>query len=203
MSSAFNELADYADTLPNSRMRTSHDAAGAIRVVCQLVGARKVLDIGTFTGCSAIVAAEQVSDSGKVITCDKDATHQEVFEKVFAAAGLDQVIDFVNKPAMEVIDELLASEETGTFDVVFLDADKHNYQSYFDKCLDLVRTGGAVIVDDTLWMGKVVEESDTEDTRLAAMLEFNEKMSNDTRVTNLVLPIGNGVTIAVKQPVSG
>lgn len=203
MSAAFSELADYADTLPNARMRTSHDAAGAIRLICQLLNAKKVLDIGTFTGCSAIAAAEQLGQGGKLITCDKDATHQEKFNPVFEEAGLASVIEFVNKPALEVVDELLKSKESDSFDLVFLDADKHNYQIYFNKCLELVRTGGVLIVDDTLWMGKVVGESDSEDTRLAAILEFNSKMAADKRVTNLVLPIGNGLTIAVKQPVSG
>ena len=195
MSAAFNKLADYADTLPNSRMRTSHDVAGAIRLMCQMVDAKKVLDIGTFTGCSAVVAAEQVGKAGKVTTCDKDDAHQKVFEEVFNEVGLGDVIEFVNAPAMDLVQELVANGEANTFDLAFLDADKRNYQTYFDLCLELVRPGGVVIVDDTLWMGKVVGEIDSSDARLVAMLEFNEKMATDERVTNLVLPIGNGLSL--------
>lgn len=104
---------------------------------------------------------------------------------------------------MDLVQELVANGEANTFDLAFLDADKRNYQTYFDLCLELVRPGGVVIVDDTLWMGRVVGEIDSSDARLVAMLEFNQKMAADERVTNLVLPIGNGLTIALKQPESG
>jgi caffeoyl-CoA O-methyltransferase len=160
-----------------------------LKMLISLIGAKRVLEIGTFTGFSALAMAEAMPDGGKLITCDVDPVATEIAKKYWAKSPHGKKIELRLGPALDTIAAL------GELDFVFIDADKNNYPNYWDACVPKVRSGGLIIVDNVLWSGRVLNP---EDKRDEAIVEVNKKAVNDKRVSCVMLPVRDGVLIARK-----
>lgn len=164
----------------------------------RMTGARKTLEIGTFTGYSTLVVAMALPDVGKVIACDVSEEWTSVGRRYWEQAGVADKIDLRLQSADRTLEELIAAGESDTFDFAFIDADKNNYDTYYEHCLTLVRTGGVIAIDNVLWGGAVADES-RQDEDTMALKALNSKVQDDPRVDINMLPIGDGLTLAVKR----
>jgi caffeoyl-CoA O-methyltransferase len=180
------------------RMQISPEQGQFMTLLMEVLNARKTLDIGTFTGYSALVVALALPSDGKVIACDVDRHWTEIARKYWHKAGVSDKIELHLAPATETLQQLLDKGEAGTFDFAFIDADKENYAAYYDKALELLRPGGIVAIDNVLWGGKVVDP-EVNDEATNAIRELNKKVLHDQRVTISMLPIGDGLTLARKR----
>lgn len=165
--------------------------------------AKKILDIGVFTGASALASALAFSDKSdpdcQVIACDVTNKYEEFARRFWKKAGVEDKIQLIVAPATETLESLIKDNQAGTFDFAFIDADKSNYDNYYEKCLVLMKQGGVIAFDNTLWYGKVLADSGdtTEDTE--ALRKLNEKLAHDVdRVHVVQLNVGDGYTMAVK-----
>lgn len=173
------------------RMLSGHLQGRVLSLISHMVRPKSILEIGTYTGYSAICLAEGLREGGKLVTIDINEELEDRVRKYFHAAGLDQVVDYRIGNALEIIPTL-----TGPFDLVFIDADKENYVRYYDLVFNLVPLGGYILADNVLWSGKVLDEKPDKDTR--AIREFNRKVQEDNRVENVLLPVRDGIMIARK-----
>lgn len=195
---ALKQLRHVTQQMPGSQMQISPEQGQFMALLIELLGARKTIDVGTFTGYSAAVVAMALPSDGKVITCDIDKTNTEVAQQFWQQAGVSHKIDLRLKPALQTLDQLLKEGEAGTFDFAFIDADKENYTGYYERCLSLLRKGGLIAIDNTLWSGAVADLSNQENSTLA-IRAVNEKIFHDDRVTLSLIPIGDGLTLARKR----
>jgi caffeoyl-CoA O-methyltransferase len=163
-----------------------------LKMLVRLTGARRVLEIGMFTGYSALMMAEGLPEDGRIITCDLDPKAEQVARRYFAESQHGHKIEVRMGPALETIAGL-----TEPLDLVFIDADKENYVNYYEACVPLVRPGGLIAADNVLWSGKVLDPQD-EATR--AIVAFNERVQQDPRVENVCLTIRDGIMLAWKRP---
>lgn len=184
---------------PHRAMQIAPEQGQFMALLVQLIGAQKALEVGVFTGYSSLAVALALPPGGKLIACDVSEEYTEVAKRYWQAAGVAYKIDLRIAPAIETLDQLLASGYAGSFDFVFIDADKTNYGNYYERSLALVRPGGLIAIDNVLWNGAVADET-AQDDSTAAIRAFNEKLHNDQRVTLSVLPIADGLTLALKQP---
>ncbi len=176
------------------RMLSGHLQGRVLAMLSHMIQPRAILEIGTYTGYSAICMAEGMVADGKLVTIDKNDELEERVRSYFKAANLEDSIDYILGDAMELIPSMEM-----TFDLVFIDADKVNYTHYYDMVLDKVRPGGYIIADNVLWSGKVVPEGRNKlDKDTQVMLDFNDKVHKDTRVENVLLPIRDGLMILRK-----
>lgn len=182
---------------PLARMQIAPEQGQFMALLVQLIGARRGIEIGVFTGYSALAVALAMPDDGRIIGCDINAEYTDVARRYWEKAGVAHKIDLRLAPAMETLDGLLAQGEGGSFDYAFIDADKTAYDAYYERCLALVRQGGLIVVDNTLWGGSVARPSTNEDT--AAIQAFNRKLHADGRVDLALLPLGDGVTLVRKR----
>jgi caffeoyl-CoA O-methyltransferase len=160
--------------------------------------ARRCLEIGVFTGYSSLAIALALPDDGRIVACDVSEKWTSVARRYWAAAGVAHKIDLRLATAMETLDRLLADGEAGTFDFAFIDADKENYVGYYERALQLLRPGGLVVADNTLWSGRVADPENAEaDT--VALRHFNELLQGDSRVDLSLVPIGDGLSLARKR----
>jgi len=173
------------------RMLSGHLQGRVLAMISRMINPAVILEIGTYTGYSAICLAEGLSSHGKLITLDINEELEDRVRAYFKEAGLETVIDFKVGNALHIIPTL-----TSIFDLVFIDADKENYSTYFDLIFDKVAVGGFILADNVLWSGKVLEPKPDKDTR--AILEFNRKIQNDERVENILLPVRDGVMLIRK-----
>jgi len=184
--------------LPMAMMQISPEQGALMQMLVKLTGVRRALEVGTFTGYSALVVAEALPADGKLTACDVSAEWTSIGKRFWQQAGVAGKIDLRLRPAVETLDELLAAGERGRFDFAFIDADKSNYDRYYERALELLRPGGLVGVDNTLWNGAVVDpKRNDDDTR--AIRALNEKIKADPRVDMVLLPIGDGLTLARKR----
>ena len=185
--------------LPMGQMQIGADQGALMQLLVRLMGARRCLEIGTFTGYSALAVAMALPANGKIVCCDVSEEWTSVARRYWKLAHLEKKIDLRLAPALRTLDALLGGEkQKGKFDFAFIDADKANYQNYFERCLKLVRKGGLIALDNTLWSGRVLDErSAEEDTR--ALRAFNEKLARDRRVEVALLTVGDGLTLALKK----
>ncbi len=174
------------------RMVSGHWQGQFLSVISSLLKPSLILEIGTFTGYSAICLAGGLALGGKLITLDSNEELEQRVKGYFEEAGLSDVIDYRIGNALELIPLL-----PGPFDLVFIDADKKNYSNYYDEVIDKVSRGGVIIADNVLWSGKVLDKNPDSDTR--AILEFNRKVSVDDRVQNVLLPVRDGLMMMVKK----
>ena len=180
------------------RMQVSPEQGAFMQLLVRLLGARRTLEVGTFTGYSALVVAEALPDDGRLIACDVSEEWTAIGRPFWERAGVAGKIDLRLQPAVETLDELIAAREAGSFDFAFIDADKANYDAYYERCLMLLRRGGVIGIDNVLWGGRVADErARDEDTR--AIRALNLKVNADERVDAAMLPIGDGLTLAVKR----
>lgn len=173
------------------RMLSGHLQGRVLAMISQMIRPERILEIGTYTGYSAICLAEGLQEHGKLITLDINEELEQRVRNYFDEAGLTAKIRYEIGNALEIIPTLHE-----TFDLVFIDADKENYSLYFDLVIDKVRPGGIILADNVLWSGKVIQEKQDKDTR--ALVEFNKKIQGDKRVENVLLPIRDGIFIIRK-----
>lgn len=180
------------------RMQISPEQGQFMFLLAQLVRARRTLEVGVFTGYSALSVALALPDDGQILACDVSEEWTSIGRRYWDEAGVGHKIDLRIAPAMETLDELIQDGEHGTFDFAFIDADKRGYAGYFERALVLLRTGGLIAIDNTLWSGRVADaESNDDDT--IAIRSFNKKLHHDDRVSLSLVPIGDGLTLAMKR----
>lgn len=187
-------LRDATNALENASMQISEEQGHFMYLLMKMIGAKKCLEIGTFTGYSALVTAQALPMDGQLVCCDISAEYPAIGEPHWAAAGVSSKIDLRIGPATETLAHLIAQGHTGTFDFAFIDADKPNYDSYYESALKLVRRGGVIGIDNTLWYGKVID-TDVQDDDTVALRALNIKVHADPRVEMVLLPIGDGLTL--------
>ena len=179
-------------------MQISPEQGAFMHLLVRLLGARRAIEVGTFTGYSALVVAEALPPDGLLVACDVSAEWTAVGRPFWERAGVAGRIDLRLQPAADTLDELIAQGDAGTFDLAFIDADKANYGTYYERCLTLVRAGGVVAVDNVLWGGRVADpRANDDDTN--AIRALNAKIRGDRRVHAVTVPIGDGLTLALKQ----
>jgi caffeoyl-CoA O-methyltransferase len=168
-------------------------------LLVELIGARRTLEVGTFTGYSALAVALALPPEGRVTACDVSEEYTRVARRYWAKAAVEHKIELKLGPALDTLGGLLAAGAAGSFDFAFIDADKNNYDGYYEQALQLLRPGGLIAIDNVLWGGDVVnpEKRDPDTTAIRAL---NEKLNADERVSISLLPIGDGLTLARKRP---
>ncbi len=181
-----------------ARMQVSPEQGQFMALLVELIGARTTLELGVFTGYSSLCVALTLPDDGRIVACDVSERWTDVGRRYWKEAGVEHKIDLRIAPALETLDSLIAEGRAGSFDFAFIDADKGNYTEYYERCLTLVRPGGLIAVDNTLWSGAVADAADEGDDTLA-IRALNEHIHADERVTMSLLPIGDGLTLAVKR----
>lgn len=192
------QLRDETATLEYSEMQISPEQGQFMSLLVRLIGARRAIEIGTFTGYSSICVASALPEDGELICCDTSPQWTSMAEKYWSLTGVENKITLYTQPADETLQMLLDEGQQGSFDFVFIDADKQNYIGYYEKSLQLVRKGGLIAVDNTLWSGAVAYEENSEPgTR--AIRRFNEMIKDDDRVSISMLTIGDGLTLALKE----
>lgn len=184
--------------LPESEMQIGSDQGQLMALLVKLVGARRCIEIGTYTGYSALAVALALPADGTVVTCDVSAEWTDIGRRFWREAGVESRIDLRLKPALETLDELVGAGEAGRFDFAFIDADKPSYRAYYEKVLELLRPGGLIAMDNTLALsGTPVIEQQTRHAK--AIREFNQFVRDDDRVDFAMLTIGEGVTLLRKR----
>lgn len=167
-------------------------------LLLKLIGAKKTLEVGVFTGYSSLCTALTIPADGKVYACDVSEEWTSVARRYWAEAGVTDKITLKLAPANETLDALLADGHAGTFDFAFIDADKSNYDGYYERALKLVRKGGLLVFDNMLWYGKVADDSVT-DADTVALRALNAKLHQDERVFASLIGVGDGMNLAIKQ----
>lgn len=183
---------------PRAVMQITPEQGLFMGLLARMIGARKALEIGVFTGYSSISVALALPPDGKLIACDVSEEFTSVARRYWKEAGLESKIDLRLAPAMDTLNELLQAGEAGSFDMSFIDADKGNYRNYYETSLKLVRSGGIIVLDNMLWHGQVANPDDVEPDTVA-IRELNAFVRSDARVWSCLLPIGDGVTLAFKK----
>lgn len=183
---------------PRAGMQIAPEQGQFMALLAQLLGATKTLEIGVFTGYSSLCVALALPPAGKIVACDVSEEYTATARRYWEAAGVADKIDLRIAPALQTLDELLAAGEAGTFDFAFIDADKENYDAYFELSLQLVRTGGLIAIDNVLWRGQVADPQ-VQDSSTQAIRAFNEKLHRDERVTLSLATIADGLTLALKR----
>lgn len=183
---------------PAGRMQITPEVGNLLGALIRLLGAKRCIEVGVFTGYSSLSVARALPEDGKIIACDVSETWTSVARKYWAESGLAGKIDLRLAPALATLDGLIAQGESGAFDFAFIDADKANYSAYFDRLLKLIRPGGLIVTDNVLWHGRVVDSREN-DIDTVAIRSFNTKLAADARVHVCMLPVGDGVTLALKK----
>jgi predicted O-methyltransferase YrrM len=187
------ELRAATARVPHSGMQIGADQGAFMAMLVRLTGAKRCLEIGTYTGYSALAVALALPKDGRIVCCDVSEEWTAVGKPFWEKAGVAQKIDLRLAPASDTLKKL-----KGPFDFVFIDADKENYLNYYERCLALLRRGGLIVVDNVLWSGEVANQ-DAKDKLTLALREFNDRVYRDERVDLAMLSIGDGVTLAVKK----
>ncbi len=184
--------------LPRAHMQISPEQGALMQMLVRLIGARHTLEVGTFTGYSALVVAEALPADGQLIACDISDEWTAVGRPFWDEAGVAGRIDLRLRPALVTLDELLTEGRQGGFDFAFIDADKANYDAYYERCLRLLRSGGLIGIDNSLWSGAVIDPS-RQDEDTVAIRALNQKIRQDARVDMVLVPVGDGLTLARKR----
>jgi predicted O-methyltransferase YrrM len=186
------ELREATQAVPMSGMQIGADQGQFLQLLVQAIGARRCLEIGTYTGYSALAVALALPKDGRIICCDISEEWTAVGKPFWKKAGVEKKIDLRIGPALQTLKGL-----KGPFDFVFIDADKPNYLKYYEACLPLVRKNGIIAIDNTLWSGAVADPTQ-KDADTVALRQFNDALHRDQRVALSMLPLGDGVTLALK-----
>jgi caffeoyl-CoA O-methyltransferase len=184
--------------VPDAIMQVSPEQGQFMGLLIELIGARRAIEVGTFTGYSALAIALALPDDGQLIACDINDDYTRIGQPFWEQAGVAGKIDLRLAPALDTLDGLLADGEATRFDFAFIDADKGNYDAYYERCLELVRKGGLIAIDNVLWGGKVADP-DIRDADTSAIRALNKKLKGDPRVSISMLTIGDGLTLARKR----
>lgn len=184
--------------LSNAGMQISPDQGQFMALLAKLTGAKKVLEVGVFTGYSSLVVALALPAEGRIVACDISEEYTRMARRYWQEAGVAHKIDLRLGPAADTLAGLVAAGEAGSFDLAFIDADKENYLVYYEHALQLLRPGGLVLVDNVLWGGRPLD-AEIKDESTEAIRAINAKMGRDERVDVSLLPVGDGLTLARKR----
>jgi predicted O-methyltransferase YrrM len=197
-SELLRQLREETAQLEYSVMQISPEQGQFMSLLIKLMGAKRAIEIGTFTGYSSICIADAMPGDGRLICCDISPQWTSIAEKYWALAKLEEKIDLYNQPAQQTLQMLLDDGAEKSFDFIFIDADKQNYIAYYEMALRLLRRGGVIAVDNTLWSGAVADPENIEPgTR--AIRRFNDMVKEDKRVSTSLLTIGDGLTLILKE----
>lgn len=192
------KLRNETDQLAEAGMQISPDQGQFMALLLKLIDATRVIEIGTFTGYSALVMAQALPANGNVVCCDKSDEWTAVARRYWAEAGVEDRIDLRLGDALDTLDSLIGAGNDDAFDFAFIDADKVNMPNYYERCLKLIRPGGLIAVDNVLWGGSVIDEEKQDDDTVA-IRAFNRQLKDDDRVDISLVPIGDGLTLARKK----
>ena len=196
LNSIQKEIISYNETLGDiKRMQIAVSQCHFLHLIIKTSKIKKILEIGTFTGLSALSMSLALPDDGKLIALDKDKETNKIALNFFNKANQKKKIQTIVKPALETLKDL--KEQKHKFDLVFIDADKENYKNYYDQSLDLIDKNGLIIIDNVLWHGEVVDNKN-QDKLTINIREFNYYVNNDKRIENLIIPIGDGLNVCRK-----
>lgn len=191
-------LREETDKHPLARMQISREQGQFMALLLGLMSAKNIIEIGVFTGYSTLVMAQALPPDGRIIACDIDEETTKVARRYWRDAEVDHKIDLHVAPALQTLEELVGQNRQGEFDFAFIDADKENYSNYFEKILQLLRPGGLIAIDNTLWGGNVIDET-ADDSETVAIRGFNLRLLSDQRIELSLVPIGDGLTLALKK----
>jgi predicted O-methyltransferase YrrM len=191
-------LRTETSTLSGAGMQIGADEGALLALLVRLIGARRALEIGTYTGYSALAVAMALPADGLLTCCDISDEWTQVARRYWREAGLATRIDLKLAPAAKTLRELIRDPGAGTFDFAFIDADKEGYDSYYESCLVLLRAGGLMAFDNTLWSGRVADAAE-DDVDTVALRNLNAKVRDDARVDSCLLTVGDGVLLARKR----
>ncbi len=191
-------LREETAALPAANMQIAPEQGQFMALLVALIGARRTLEVGTFTGYSALVVALALPAEGRVIACDVSEPYTAIARRYWAEAGVADKIELRLAPAVETLDGLLAEGAAGAFDFIFIDADKETYDTYYERGLALLRPGGLIAVDNVLWSGAVADDA-RQDEETRAIRALNAKVLRDPRVAISLVPIGDGLMLARKR----
>ncbi|MBR8834986.1 MAG: class I SAM-dependent methyltransferase [Stigonema ocellatum SAG 48.90 = DSM 106950] len=183
---------------PRAMMQIAPEQGQFMALLVQLIGAKKTLEVGVFTGYSSLSVALALPADGTILACDISEEYTAIARRYWQQAGVADKIELRLAPAVETLDGLLAANAAKTFDFAFIDGDKENYDAYYERCLQLVRPGGLIAIDNVLWSGRVADPL-VQDESTQAIRAFNEKLHHDERVTVSLVPIADGLTLALKR----
>lgn len=192
------QLRQETANLPNAMMQIAPEQGQFMALLVQLMGATKTLEVGVFTGYSSLSVALALPPEGKIIACDVSEEYTSMARRYWQAAGVADKIDLRLAPAIDTLDRLLAEGQAGTFDFAFIDADKNNYEGYYERSLQLIRPGGLIAIDNVLWSGRVADPQDR-DKSTQSIRNLNNNLHKDERVTLSLVPIADGLTLALKR----
>jgi predicted O-methyltransferase YrrM len=191
---AQRHLRDVTGKMSNAGMQIGPNQGSFMAFLIKLTGARNALEIGTFTGYSALTVAGALPPDGRLVCCDVSAEYTTVGAEAWATAGVADRIDLRIGPAADTLDMMIAGGEAGRFDFAFIDADKENYDRYYEQCLILVRKGGLIAIDNMLWDGRVADPAEKSDST-TAIRALNLKLRDDPRIDFSLIPVGDGISL--------
>ena len=195
---ALRRLREETARMSEANMQIAPEQGQFMALLVQLLNARKTLEVGVFTGYSSLAVALALPADGRVVACDVSEEWTRIARRYWREAGVADKIDLRLAPALDTLDALLRDGQAGTFDFAFIDADKSNYDGYYERALELVRAGGLVLIDNVLWSGRVADPAaGDEDT--AAIRALNRKLHADERVALSLVPLADGLTLALKR----
>lgn len=183
---------------PRAQMQISLEQGQFLALLIELIGAKRTFEVGTFTGYSAMWVVKAMGPDGRLVALDVDKDFTSIAQRHWREAGIDGQIDLRLAPAADSLKNMVEVGETGTYDFAFIDADKTNYDTYYEYALQLLRKGGLIAIDNVLWSGRVADPAEQGDDTVA-LRKLNEKLAKDERVTVSLIPIGDGLTLARKR----
>ena len=192
------ELRAETATLPGALMQISPEQGQFMQLLARLLGAKRCIEIGTFTGYSSLAVALALPADGRILCCDISDEYTQVARRYWAKAGVADKMTLALGPAVATLDAMLAKGDAGRFDMAFIDADKAGYDAYYERCLRLLRPGGLILIDNVLWSGDVADPA-KDDADTQAIRALNAKLAKDERVDLSLLPVGDGLTLARKR----
>ncbi len=190
-------LREATRTHPRASMQIAPEQGQLMALLVKLIGARRTIEVGVFTGYSALAVALALPADGRILACDVSDEYTRVAREYWQRAGVAHKIELVLAPAAQTLAARIAAGEAHTYDFAFIDADKTGYDGYYEQCLQLLRPGGLIAIDNVLWNGTVARPADSDDTR--ALQALNAKLHRDERIDLALVPIGDGVTLARKR----
>ena len=191
------KLREVTSSMPGSRMQIAPDQGQFMGMIVKMIGAKKLLEIGTYTGYSSMVCAMAMK-SGQIITLDNDHIATEVAKRFWKEGEVDHLIDLRLGQALDSLNQLIEEKHSSSFDFIFIDADKANYQNYYELCLELLNPNGIIIFDNVLWSGAVADMDDKSKNTIV-LRDLNEILFNDQRIDLSMIPVGDGLTIVRKK----
>ena len=191
-------LREETASLPGAGMQIGPEQGQFMALLVELMGAKRCLEIGTYTGYSALAVALALPPDGRLLACDVNEETTAVAKRYWAESGVAERIELRLAPALETLDSLIAEGAENTYDFIFIDADKTNYDSYYERALKLLRPGGLIVVDNVLWDGAVINSAST-DPATRAIRALNAKVKSDQRVSCSLLPVGDGLLLARRR----